>query len=59
MISGRPDQKQINSVNIRSKIWRRISTEAYLEPSRTSTMEFFGENSCLLVINYFHKKAPF
>ena len=33
-------------------------SEAYLEPSRTSKMEFFCENSeWLLVVNDFCKKA--
>ena len=59
MISGRPDQKLINSFNIKNKIWRRFFTEAYLEPSRTSTMDLFGGNTCLLVVNYFRKKTPF
>ena len=33
-------------------------TEAYLEPSRTSTVEVLCENSeRILAVNYFHKKA--
>ena len=36
-----------------------VYIETYLEPSRTSTMEVFCENSWkLLAVNYFHKKAP-
>ena len=34
-------------------------SEVYLEPSQTSTMELFCENSWrLLAVNYFQKKAP-
>ena len=34
-------------------------SEAYLEPSRTSTMKLFGENTeRLLAVNCFRKKSP-
>ena len=34
-------------------------TEEYLEPSWTSTIKLFGENSLRLVaINYFYRNAP-
>ena len=37
----------------------RCLTEAYLEPSQTSTTDVFCENSQrLLDVNYFRKKAP-
>ena len=37
----------------------KLRTEAYLEPSQTSTMELFYENiERLLAVNYFRKKAP-
>ena len=37
-----------------------ILAVAYLEPSRTSTMELFGENRLRLkAVNTFHENAPF
>ena len=48
-----------------SFIWRYVeqfvlnSSEAYVEPSWTSTMELFFQNSWqLLAVNHFYKKAP-
>ena len=36
-----------------------VYTEAYLDPTRTSTIELFCKNSQrLLARNYFHKKDP-
>ena len=33
-------------------------TEAYLEPSRTATMELFAKMASDIAVNYFRKKTP-
>ena len=46
-------------IDIEQTIGLFLSTEAYLQPSRTSTMKLFCENSQLLsTVTYFSTKAP-
>ena len=33
--------------------------EAYFQPSQSSEMELFSENSFLKAVNFFHKKVPY
>ena len=48
-----------NAKRRREAVKFRIQAEAYLEPSRTSTMELFCENSeRFKAVNYIRKKAP-
>ena len=59
LLPGRWRQLSINYVLLKNVKCKVMFTEAYFEPSQTSTMELFCKNSSQLVaINYFYKNSP-